>query len=98
MLGNTKWNQSPFYNKYTPNSRFPIGCVAVSLGQIMRYWQWPDHGEGSHSYVTTTHKFEESADFANTTYNWAAMTDELNAPRLPMRQWMPWQRFCIMWR
>ena len=36
LLGNTKWNQSPFYNKYTPNSRFPIGCVAVSLGQIMR--------------------------------------------------------------
>lgn len=79
LLGDTKWNQSPFYNKYTPDSRFPIGCVAVSLGQIMRYWQWPDHGEGSHSYVTTTHQFEESADFANTTYNWAAMTDELNA-------------------
>ena len=79
LLGATAWNQSPYYNKYTPDGNFPIGCVAVSLGQIMRYWQWPDHGVGSHSYVTTTNHFEESADFGNTTYNWAAMTDQLNS-------------------
>ena len=79
LLGNTAWNQSPYYNKYTPDGNFPIGCVAVALGQIMRYWQWPDHGVGSHSYTTTTLKFEESADFENTTYNWAAMTDQLNS-------------------
>lgn len=79
LLGTTAWNQSPYYNKYTPDSNFPIGCVAVSLGQIMRYWQWPERGEGTHSYTSTTHQFQESADFGNTTYNWAAMTDQLNS-------------------
>lgn len=79
LLGTTAWNQSPYYNKYAPEGNFPIGCVAVALGQIMRYWQWPDQGVGSHSYVSTTHHFNESADFGSTTYNWAAMTDQLNS-------------------
>lgn len=79
LLGATAWNQSPYYNKYTPDSNYPIGCVAVALGQIMRYWQWPAQGEGTHSYTSTTHQFQESADFGNTTYRWDAMTDQLNS-------------------
>lgn len=27
------------------------GCVANAMSQIVRYWKWPRHGEGSHAYV-----------------------------------------------
>lgn len=48
----TAWNQTYPYNKYAPscpvklfgekyNGTFPIGCVAVAVGQVMNYWQWP---------------------------------------------------------
>lgn len=26
------------------------GCVATSMAQVMRYWNWPPHGRGSYSY------------------------------------------------
>ena len=28
----------------------PVGCVAVSMSQIMHYWGYPEQGEGSNSY------------------------------------------------
>ena len=28
----------------------PLGCVAVSMSQIMHYWSYPEQGEGSNSY------------------------------------------------
>lgn len=34
------WAQSGDYAKYTP-SNFPAGCVAVAIGQIMRYHEYP---------------------------------------------------------
>ena len=28
----------------------PVGCVAVSMAQIMHYWSYPENGEGSNAY------------------------------------------------
>jgi len=28
----------------------PLGCVAISMGQIMHYWSYPEQGEGSNFY------------------------------------------------
>ena len=67
----TKWNQKAPYNNKIPN--FATGCVATGLAQVMKYWQYPVHGIGSH---TNGHFSQYSADFASTTYNWSDMKDE----------------------
>lgn len=36
----SEWNQQYPYNKYCPN-QYPVGCAAVAIGQIMRYWEYP---------------------------------------------------------
>ena len=42
------WN-----NTLTAETGFngPLGCVAVSMGQIMHYWSYPEQGEGTNTYV-----------------------------------------------
>jgi hypothetical protein len=74
-----RWDQGDYYNAYTPvdenGNHTWTGCVATAMGQIMRYWKYPDHGIGSHSYTPETHPEygEQSANFAETTYDWANM-------------------------
>lgn len=76
------WNQSPYYNDKCPSDsrdisgRTVAGCVAVSMGQIMRYHQSPAHGTGSHSYDAPGYG-TQSADFGSTTYNWSSMPYQL---------------------
>lgn len=36
----TSWNQRNNYNKYCPTN-CPVGCTAVAIGQIMRFWEYP---------------------------------------------------------
>lgn len=76
----TRWNQSPYYNDLCPmdnakNERTVTGCVATAMAQVLKYWEYPINGNGSHSY-THTHG-QQSADFANTTYDWSNMPLEL---------------------
>ena len=78
----TKWNQSPYYNDMCPmdtkqNARTVVGCVATAMAQVLKYWEYPVVGNGSHSY---SHAFgEQVANFDNTTYDWANMPLELTA-------------------
>ena len=64
------------------DGRPTVGCMALAMAQIMRYWQFPTHGVGSHSY-TREGEYEcwrygtLSADFANTTYDYAHMPYKL---------------------
>jgi hypothetical protein len=56
-----------------------VGCVAVAMGQIMRYHQWPARGEGSNSVVypvfdTNANTF--SVDFSEADYDWDNMIDD----------------------
>ncbi|MDR1543171.1 MAG: C10 family peptidase [Prevotellaceae bacterium] len=37
----TQWNQGAPYNYYCPH-KYPVGCVAVALGQIMRFYEHPN--------------------------------------------------------
>ncbi len=73
----TRWNQAPLYNDSCPYdaaaaTRVVTGCVATAMAQVMAYWQRPITGQGSHSY---THELYGtlSANFGNTTYDWAHM-------------------------
>jgi hypothetical protein len=72
----TFWDQGEGYNNKCPadtagpGNHCYAGCVAVAMGQIMYYWQWPIKGLGSHSYTCSPYG-TLSANFGNTTYNWS---------------------------
>ena len=73
----TRWNQSAPYNNLCPydneaNTRTVTGCVATAMAQVMKYWNYPARGIGSHTYTHSTYG-ELSADFGNTTYDWNNM-------------------------
>lgn len=80
-LISTTWDQSPYYNKFCPydsnaHARTVAGCVATATAQVMKYWNHPAQGTGSHSYSSDYGTL--SADFGATTYNWALMPTALS--------------------
>ena len=81
-LIHTKWNQGSPYNDLCPTiagKRCVTGCVATAMAQIMKYYNYPQHGTGSHSYTQEDIEGAISADFGATTYDWNAMLDEYDA-------------------
>lgn len=82
----TTWNQSPYYNAlcpfdYTYYEQTVTGCVATAMAQIMKYWSYPEHGFGSHSYIPQNHPEYGTlyADFSSTTYQWSAMPNNVTS-------------------
>jgi hypothetical protein len=51
----SQWDQDWPYNNFCPlgwgSQRTLVGCVATATAQVMRYWNWPPSGTGSHSYT-----------------------------------------------
>lgn len=79
----TKWNQSPYYNAlcpydYNKSARSVTGCVATAMAQIMKYWNHPAKGVGSHSYVHPSYG-TLSANFSITNYNWSNMPNQVTS-------------------
>ena len=80
-LMTTRWNQSyPYYLQcpYSiPDSAYSVtGCVATATAQVMKYWNHPAVGRGSHSYSSNFGTL--SARFDTTHYDWAHMPDSPN--------------------
>ena len=75
-LVQTQWNQGSPYNLLCPGGSV-TGCVATAMAQIMKYWNYPEHGIGSHTYTHATYG-ELTADFQSTYYDWANMTNIYN--------------------
>ena len=75
----TSWHQYSPYNDECPYETI-VGCVAVAQGQFMKYWYFPFHGSGTHSYIPNTYPDlgEQYADFENTYYDWDDMPDSIN--------------------
>ena len=69
----THWDQEGPYNLLCPSNSL-TGCVATAMAQVMKYWNYPAHGIGSHSYTHLSYGLL-SADFQNTIYDWAYMTN-----------------------
>ena len=65
---------------YTAGERTVTGCVATAMAQIMKYWDYPSRGIGSHSYTPSTRPDlgVQSANFGETTYQWANMPNQLS--------------------
>lgn len=70
----TKWGQGAPYNNYAPvfesdKTKAPIGCVAVSMGQVMNYQQYPASAQFSATYEVDGDSKEYHVD-VNSTYYW----------------------------
>lgn len=83
----TKWSQNTFYNKLVPktyeNQSCLTGCVATTMAQIMKYWNYPVKGKSSNTYKIQNTYYDWkgktlTADFANTTYLWNNMPTSLS--------------------
>jgi len=79
FLVKTRWNQNPApYNSMCPadaggpGGHVYVGCVATAMSQIMKYWNYPEQGQGSHSYYCSGYG-TQTANFGATTYDWANM-------------------------
>lgn len=79
-LVKTQWGQKNGYNDLCPydfnaGELTVTGCVATAMAQIMRYWEYPSHGVGSHSYTPSTHPEYgiQFVNFASATYDWTEM-------------------------
>ncbi len=77
----TKWNQDRNYNGFCPEDpnamigyegRVPTGCVATAMAQLMKYWNYPNYGIGSHSYTYSGYG-TLSVDFSQGYYDWNSM-------------------------
>ena len=67
----TRWGQRSPFNAQCP-SGCVTGCVATTISQIMKYWEYPNRGNGSHSYIHSVYG-EQSANFGATIYDWDNM-------------------------
>ncbi|MDE7437815.1 MAG: C10 family peptidase [Muribaculaceae bacterium] len=75
LLKDINWGQDVPFNTLCPKlsngSTAYVGCVATAMAQMMRYYQYPEQGMGTHSYTDSGKTL--SADFGATTYDWANM-------------------------
>ena len=75
----TQWNQDWPFNDKCPvdidGDRCLVGCVAVALGQIMKYHNWPYKGNGYVHYTLQNIPDTISAVFDTTYYDWEGMPD-----------------------
>ena len=75
-LVETRWDQTEPYNDSCP-SGCVTGCVATAMAQVMKYWNYPATGIGSHFYTWNNQTL--SANFGATPYDWANMTCAYNS-------------------
>ena len=86
-LVQTKWNQNYPYNYCCPaDSDGPgghvyAGCVATAAAQVMKYWNHPLQGTGSHTYTPTDNPQYGpiTVNFGEATYDWDNMPNTINS-------------------
>ena len=85
-LISTTWDQGAPYNNLCPGTgtnKAYVGCVATAMAQLMKYYNWPTTGTGSHSYYCNDGTYDYgtlSANFGATTYDWANMLNSYPYP------------------
>lgn len=88
LLGGVKWEQeAPYYNKCPKDlltqETSMTGCVATAAAMIMKKWEYPQHGTGTHSYEWCQFSFKPyqekckdlSLKFDTISFDWANMRD-----------------------
>ena len=83
-LCQTIWNQNFPFNSQCPedpegNGGYVYaGCVATAMGQVMKFWDWPAQGIGSHAYNPQGYA-QQSANFGETDYHFELMPNALDS-------------------
>lgn len=86
-LVTTTWNQNYPYNYCCPadangpGGHVYAGCVATAAAQLMKYWNHPLQGTGSHTYIPEDNPQYGpiTVNFGSTTYDWDNMPDQISA-------------------
>ena len=90
-LISTTWNQSSPYNSFCPSDpnghggHAFAGCVACAMAQLIRHWEYPSTGIGSHSYEANFAYLgygdygTQSVNFSTGNYNYSLMPLTLNS-------------------
>ena len=66
----TPWNDDCPEDSDGSGGNVLVGCVAVSMAQIMHYWSYPEVGYGSHSYNHWEYGYQY-ADFSSAFYDYS---------------------------
>ena len=83
-LCQTLWNQNFPWNSQCPEDttgnggHVYAGCVATAMGQVMKYWDWPATGNGSHSYNPEGYD-QQTANYGETEYHFELMPNTLDS-------------------
>jgi hypothetical protein len=83
-LCQTLWNQNFPWNSQCPEDpegsggHVYAGCVATAMGMVMKFWEWPAQGVGSHSYHPEGYA-QQSANFGETEYHFELMPNTLDS-------------------
>ena len=84
MLCQTLWNQNFPWNSQCPEDttgsggHVYAGCVATAMGQVMKFWEWPAQGTGSHTYNPQGYA-QQTANFGETEYHFELMPNVLDS-------------------
>ena len=68
------WNQGGNWNALCPGNSL-VGCVAVAMGQVMKYWEYPNQGYSYSQYYDPVHGII-SVNFEDYDYNFSEMYDD----------------------
>ncbi len=95
-LVTTTWTQEQYYNAMCPNNpqnkyaedcHTPVGCVALTMANILYYYRYPEHGYGIVSYIPKEYNDDgeliytyprQTVNYSQATYDYNAMTDHLS--------------------
>lgn len=80
LLDTPNWNQKHPYNIQCPkdgSANSLVGCCAVAIATIMRYYEWPKAGRGTtEAYTTSTKGIYVNERDLNHQYDWDKMKME----------------------
>ena len=97
-LVTTRWTQEQYFNtmcpynplnSYNDDYHTPVGCVALTMANILYYYRFPDHGHGSVTYIPREYDDEtqeviytypvQSVNYGQAKYNYDAIANSLSA-------------------
>ena len=95
----TEWSQGKPYNLKTPKVGYgsdpycKVGCSAVALAQVMRYWEYPEVSPALPGYTTATNHYvmdplpEYTFDWDNMLNYYRSSTDQYTDAQLDAISW-----------
>lgn len=75
-LCKTRWNQHAPFSDQCPEiggSRPPSGCVATAMAQVMKYWNYPEKGEGTGEITLPGTDKTDEMSFDQKNFDWKNM-------------------------